>query len=117
MKSLRLGVVTGFFLLLFVTAIVSVQSTVALLLWGIVAFLLHRFLFRGPEEFDGLAVFVFYSWAALILFLAQLWTYPEYCGFSGPGFGIGTDDSFFYSQVARGLPWDFTLRTHWEPSI
>lgn len=110
MKSLRLGVVTGFSLLLFVTAIVSVQSTVALLLWGMVAFLVHRFLFRGPEEFDGMAVFVFYGWAALILFLAQLWTYPEYCGFSGPGFGIGTDDSFFYSQVARGLPWDFPVR-------
>lgn len=110
MKSLRLGVVTAYSLLLFVTAIVSVQSTVALLLWGTVAFLVHRFLFKGRGEFDGMAIFVFYSWAALILFLAQLWAYPEYCGFSGPGFGIGTDDSFFYSQVARGLPWDFPVR-------
>ncbi len=110
MKSLRLGVVTSYSLLLFVTAIVSAQSTVALLLWGAVALLVNHFLFRGQEEFDGMAVFVFYSWAAMILFLAQLWTYPEYCGFSGPGFGIGTDDSFFYSQVARGLPWDFPVR-------
>ena len=109
MKSLRLGVASAYALLLFVTAIISVQSTVALLLWGTAAFLVHRFLFRGQEEFDGLAVFVFYSWAALILYLAQLWTYPEYYGFSG-GLGIGTDDSFFFSQAARGLPYDFPVR-------
>jgi hypothetical protein len=110
MKSMRLGAVTAYSLLLLVTAIVSLQSTISLLLWGTAAFLVHRFLFRGQEEFNGMAVFVFYSWAALILYLAQLWTYPEYCGFSGPGFGIGTDDSYFYSQVARGLPWDFPVR-------
>ena len=110
MKSVRLSVAVAFSLLLFVTAVVSTQSTVALLLWGGVGFLVQRFLFRGRQEFDWTAVFVFYSWAALILFLAQLWTYPECLGFSGPGYGTGTDDSYFYSKVARGLPWDFPVR-------
>lgn len=43
--------------------------------------------------------FLFYSLIALLIFYAQLITLPEWDGLSGPEGGIGTDDTFFYTQA------------------
>lgn len=110
-KRLSVGILAA--LLAVVTALVSFQSVVALFVWSLVAMVLHRWFLPDLEEFHGEIIFLFYCAGALVLYLAQLGTYPAYQGFSG-GLGIGTDDSHFYSQVARGLPWDFPVRRGYD---
>jgi hypothetical protein len=90
-----------FFILFILICTVSPLSLItfgflALLMW--LLFLIHRpsrIVHRRAAAF----AFLFYSICALLLFHAQRFTLPEWDGLSGPEGGIGTDDTFYYTQA------------------
>lgn len=61
--------------------------------------LLHR------NILEPLLLYGLYTFLAISLYALQYWSVPEYIGFSGPR-GIGTDDGFFFSQIATSIPYE-----------
>ncbi len=92
--------------------VISPHSGIVMLWWGMLAVAGHRFLLGETDVGPGLGVFAFYCLLAIVLYQTQLWTNPQYYGFSGDGNlrSVGTDDSYFYSLVAYDLPIDFPIR-------
>jgi len=97
-------------LALLVTALINMHSVLSLVLFGALFMLVHRRLFHEENHATAMGVFSAYALFAVLLFLSQLWTIPHYNGFTGPEGGIGTDDAYYFSLVARDLPDDFPIR-------
>lgn len=76
---------------------VAISQGIALLLMG------------RDECVRVLKALSFYCLVALVLYVVQLSTIPEYYGFSGP-LGIGADDAYYFSLGSPDLPASFPLR-------
>ncbi|MCS4174786.1 hypothetical protein [Salinibacter ruber] len=68
----------------------------------------YRFLV-GEKWVEPLALFAFYSGLIIGGYYFNLYTFPEYYGFTPAGIA-GTDDSHFFSLAAASLPSDFPTR-------
>jgi hypothetical protein len=88
--------------------LVHFQSALPFLFSLAITLGIYAIVFRD-NLLEPLGLFVFYSTIIIVLCFAHYLTLPEYYGFSG-GFGVGTDDSHFYTLVADRLPNDFPIR-------
>jgi hypothetical protein len=61
-------------------------------------------------------LFFSYSLVSVVIYSLQIWAFPEFYGFTPAGIA-GTDDSFFYSQVAETLPRDLPVRENYLANI
>lgn len=87
---------------LFLIAFINITSIISFILFLLISIILYRFIFdKNIKKIAGL--FIFYSLVAIILFLLQYATFPEYKGFSG-GLGIGTDDARFFAAAVGLTP-------------
>ncbi len=91
--------------------LISPTSILSLLYFFVLTLISSRFLV-GSKSMEPVRLYVIYSGAIVVFYLIQLWSYPEYFGFSG-GLGIGTDDAQFYAQVAAWFPPAFPVRSIW----
>ncbi|TKB09916.1 hypothetical protein [Desulforhopalus sp. IMCC35007] len=60
-----------------------------------------QYAFQGKNTV--LLSFAVYTLLALLIFTAQMYTLPNYEGLSGPEGGIGTDDTYFYTQATKDV--------------
>ena len=109
MRANGLMILVGLIVFGLVVGAISPLTPVLLIAYAAITWSLARLVLTPERALQHMTVFTVYAFAALAIYLAQLWTLPSYYGFSG-GFGVGTDDSFFYSLVARTLPDEFPLR-------
>ncbi len=101
-KGLEITFLLGIFLVVSIIGYINFSSLVSFFIFFFLSLFVCRILFgKHVRRIAGL--FVFYSLVALILFMLQYTSIPEYRGLSGPR-GVGTDDSKFYSQVLGGVP-------------
>lgn len=79
---------------------INFSSISAFLYALLLSVILYVSIFRKFNS-EVLLLFGFYSLVTIFIYLTQLWSLPEYYGFSG-GAGIGTDDCRFFFQVSDG---------------
>ena len=101
-KDSELILLFGFLLVVSIIGFINYSSLISFFVFFFLTVLVCRILF-GKDVRRVAGLFVFYSLLALILFMLQYATLPEYKGFSGP-LGIGTDDAKFYSEALGGKP-------------
>lgn len=109
MRGAGLGPLIGLSVFIFVLFWVNPLTIVPFIVYGGLTWGVARLTLNAEHTAQHMAVFTAYAFITLGIYLAQLWTQPAYYGFSG-GFGVGSDDSFFYSLVARSLPDEFPFR-------
>jgi len=87
-------------------SLINPISIINFFIFLVLGALLCRILFKSLNDIKKyIMLFVFYSQLAILLYLTQYITLPEYMGFSGPR-GIGTDDrTFFIGATAPQSPW------------
>ena len=95
--------------------LINVASLIPFFYFLLLAIVLYGTAF---SRFSAEAVMLYgvYSLLSTGIYLIQYWTLPEFYGFSG-GLGIGTDDSFYYSQAANSIPLGFPLRDNFSSYV
>lgn len=102
-KDLEFLLVFAFLITVLLIMLINITSLISFILFLLISVGIYRLLFnRDIKKVIGL--FVFYSLIAIVLFLLQYATYPEYKGFSGPPGGIGTDDSKYFHEAVYSIP-------------
>ncbi|MFW6008910.1 MAG: hypothetical protein ACOCP8_06555 [archaeon] len=91
---------------------INYSSIISYLYALIITVLLYVIIFKEYNS-EVILLFGLYSLITIAIFLVQLISLPDYFGFSG-GLGIGTDDSYFYSQITSDLPHGFPLREGYD---
>ncbi len=88
------------FFVLFALVLISPLSIITFSLF-VTLILLIVLIFSHSRLYCHLTVFsfLFFTLIAVLIFCAQIVTLPEYGGLSGDEGGIGTDDTFYYTQA------------------
>jgi hypothetical protein len=113
--SKGVGVLAALAVAVTAVVLISSRSVISYFYFMTITVLLYTVLFRKVSA-EPMLLYALYSMLTIALYLLQFISLPEYFGFTG-GFGIGTDDHFFYSQVAARLPAGFLTRPNYLANI
>jgi hypothetical protein len=100
-----LGMLAALFVGVGIVLWVNAASVSGYFYYLVLTVILYR-LVIGKRGMEPVFLYVIYSLLVISVYLFQYWSLPEYLGLSGP-FGIGTDDTRYYWEVADALPPNF----------
>ena len=116
-ESPTIRVAAGFLILLGAVAAINPHTVITVAAWCAISLVLGAAIFGTGESSRVLRAFLFYSAAAISLYLIQRMTLPEYEGFTGMP-GIGTDDSYFFALAVREVSHGLSAElSSWRPSF
>ena len=100
-----LGMLAALFVGVGIVLWVNAASVLGYFYFLFLTVMLYRLVIR-KRGMEPVFLYALYSLLVISLYLLQYWSLPEYLGLSGP-FGIGTDDTRYYWEVADALPSSF----------
>jgi hypothetical protein len=73
--------------------------------------------FTGTLSFEAIGLYTAYAALVLLIYFVQKAEFPMYFGLSGPEGSYGTDDTYYFSQVADRVRYDMDLREYYQYDI
>ncbi|MEM7746883.1 MAG: hypothetical protein AAF346_01420 [Pseudomonadota bacterium] len=95
--------------LIAVIATIEATALLALLASAFIVVICARLVVGCQQWWRGVQALIVVQVVTVAIYLAHYLVLPNVLGFTGPG-ALGTDDNFFYSQIAPHVPHDFPLR-------
>jgi hypothetical protein len=93
-------------------ASINLESTLAFVGYLGATAVVYRLL-MGELRLEAIGLYAFYAFLMLVIYEVQLAEAPMYLGFSGKEGAFGTDDTYYFSQLAERVPHEMDLRIYY----
>ena len=71
----------------------------------------------GRDTLEAAGLYAFYALLVILIYSVQYVEAPAYFGFSGPEGSFGTDDTYYFSQIAERVPSSMDVREYYYADI